>query len=226
MMSLSHHPSDAVLLAYGAGSLGSGLSLVVAGHLAVCAYCRDRVTEVEAMGGALLEDVTPAALDDGALDAMLARLDTVGPAPRPAPIAAALPKALGLDHIKIPPALRQRLAEMPSARWSPLLPGVRQLVLDPQQGRQGGSARLLRVAPGRRMPDHAHTGLEMTLVLSGGYSDNLGQYGPGDVAEQDRDQDHVPVADPGEDCICLIAQDRPPRFQGPVLGRLQRLMGG
>ena len=29
-----HHPSDATLLSYGAGSLASGLSLVVASHLA------------------------------------------------------------------------------------------------------------------------------------------------------------------------------------------------
>ncbi|KJS36319.1 MAG: hypothetical protein VR70_14045, partial [Rhodospirillaceae bacterium BRH_c57] len=87
-MSVTHHPSDAVLVAYGAGSLGEGLALVVAGHLAFCPRCRDRIASIEAVGGALLEEIEPqapeAAMDPGALDAMLARLDTL-PADVPLP---------------------------------------------------------------------------------------------------------------------------------------------
>jgi len=103
-MSVTHHPSDAVLVAYGAGSLGEGLALVVAGHLAFCPRCRDRIASIEAVGGALLEEIEPqapeAAMDPGALDAMLARLDTLPadvPLPPPAApdVAAKLPGRAG-----------------------------------------------------------------------------------------------------------------------------------
>ena len=41
----------------------------------------------------------------------------------------------------------------------------------------------------------------------------------GDVAEADPSVNHQPVADPGEDCICLAVTDAPLRLTGPF-GRL------
>lgn len=226
-MSVTHHPSDAVLVAYGAGSLGEGLALVVAGHLAFCPRCRDRIASIEAVGGALLEEIEPqapeAAMDPGALDAMLARLDTL-PADVPLPPPAA-PVGLKLDF-DVPPALRASLAT-PGAdtAWRMAGPGVRQLVLHRPRHVGGPTAMLMRIAPGRKMPVHGHRGVEMTLVLDGGFSDEMGHFVAGDVAEVDPDTDHTPVADRGRDCICLVAVDAPIEFRGPILGPLQRLFG-
>ena len=50
------HPSDALLMAYAAGSLDEGQSLVVATHLQLCPSCRHRLQLMEAVGGVLLED--------------------------------------------------------------------------------------------------------------------------------------------------------------------------
>ncbi len=71
----SHHPGDTLLIDYSGGALCEGASLVVATHLAFCPCCRRLVTDMDAVGGALLEDLEPEPLDPGCLDALLARID-------------------------------------------------------------------------------------------------------------------------------------------------------
>ena len=61
-MSLRHHPSDSVLTRYAAGGLGKGPALVVEAHLGACAACRREVAQWEAVGGALLDRLPPAAM--------------------------------------------------------------------------------------------------------------------------------------------------------------------
>ena len=227
----NHHPSDALLVAYGAGSLAEGLSLAVAVHLAHCPDCRAAMAEVEALGGALLEELPPAPLETLSLSATLARLDLeeapanpckagragplwgsrrpAGPVPRcgpalPAPLRPYVPRATDLDGLT----------------WQRLAPGVRRVELMPRSA-AGGAAQLLRIAPGTALPHHGHGGLELTVVLSGHFADELGRYGPGDLAEADSDTDHQPIADSHRDCICLIATDAPLRFTG-LMGRLMQ----
>lgn len=80
----------------------------------------------------------------------------------------------------------------------------------------GYKTQLLKIASGTAMPSHTHLGTELTLVLAGGFSDESGQYGEGDVAEADDSVTHRPVADPGEDCICLAVTDAPLRLTGAL----------
>ncbi len=72
------------------------------------------------------------------------------------------------------------------------------------------------------MPNHTHGGNEMTLVLAGGFSDDTGHYERGDVSIADDELVHTPVADPGEDCICLAVTDAPLKLTGPI-GRIVNL---
>ena len=69
------------------------------------------------------------------------------------------------------------------------------------------------------MPVHTHASSELTLVLAGGFTDQFGHFLRGDLAEADASVEHRPVADPGEDCLCLAVTDGPMRLTGP-LGRL------
>jgi putative transcriptional regulator len=72
---------------------------------------------------------------------------------------------------------------------------------------------------------HGHRGLELTVVLQGSYSDELGHFAGGDFVETDEDVRHRPVADRGADCICRIATSGPLRFSS-VAGRvIQRFIG-
>ncbi len=72
-MTIRHHISDPLLMAYSAGTLPEAFSLVVATHISMCDECRARLMSFDAIGGALIEDEA-APLDDAAVDAMMARI--------------------------------------------------------------------------------------------------------------------------------------------------------
>ena len=111
---------------------------------------------------------------------------------------------------------------MPCA-WRWLGPGVWDHPL-PLTG--AGKLRLLKVAPGRGVPEHGHGGAELTLVLRGSFHDETGRYARGDVADLDETIEHQPVADPGaSDCICLVASETPERFRGLLARQWQRVRG-
>lgn len=207
-----HHPSDALLVGYGAGSLGEGLSLAVALHLARCPDCRAAMRDIEAVGGALLEDLPPAPLERLTLADTLAGLD-LGPAFIPL-------RRPSAGDPGLPGPLRPYVGALSTMPWQRLAPGVRRVELLPRTPR-GGSAQLLRIAPGTALPHHGHGGLELTVVLAGSFTDELGRYGAGDVAEADGEVLHQPIADGHEECLCLIATDAPLRFTG-LMGRLMQ----
>jgi putative transcriptional regulator len=222
-----HHPSEATLVGYAAGSTVEGISLVIACHLAFCAACREAVAEAEAIGGGLLDDLVPAPLDASARDGVLARLaapDALPPAgPRPADFDPGVPAPLARYVARHTARTTDRsLASLP---WRRLWPGIRQIDLL-SRNRRGANLRLLRIAPGGAMPHHGHSGAELTLVLEGSYADEIGRFTRGDVAEVDEEMMHRPIVDGPEECICLIATDAPLRFGGGLLGRiLQRFVG-
>lgn len=213
-MTPNHHPSDALLVAYSAGSLCEGLSLAVATHLAHCPLCRSIAAEIDAVGGALLEELPPEAMSRGALESVLDRIEGQPPCRAPLPrighTCASGPRPSPLDRYIGP------LAEQ---RWQRIAPGVRRIAVLRRPGR--GAVQLLRIAPGTSLPHHGHEGLELTMVLSGSFVDEMGRFGPGDLAEMDGEVRHQPIADTHEDCICLIATDAPLRFTG-LVGRLMQ----
>jgi len=182
---IRHHPSDATLMASAAGHLPILHARVLAVHLSACPHCHAELRRMEEIGGALLEDLPPTALQPDALSRTMARLGEIVAVPEPAAI----------------PVTLEALAVR---RWWWLGPGIR---LMPLQRRDASDTRLdlIRVAPGVAMPAHGHTGLETACILQGGYSDETGEYAAYDIAESDGDLDHAPVAAPGPDCICLIA---------------------
>ena|ERR1700722_3225559 len=213
----SRHPGDPALVDYAAGRLNEAMALAVATHLALCPDCRPRVAQVETLGGILLDELAPATMSVGGLDWALAKLDEAAPTPpRPAPATAET------DFAWPAPLCPYFAPAMPS--WRFVAPGVRQIVLV-SPAATGGSARLLRVAPGRAMAHHGHRGREMSVVLAGAYTDEFGLFGPGDFAELDEAAEHRPVAAPGDNCLCLIATDGRLRFSGWLGRLLQPLLG-
>jgi len=79
--------------------------------------------------------------------------------------------------------------------------------------RGGARVRLLRGVAGAQTGGHRHAGLEYTVVLKGGFSDETGSYGPGDLQVMEGDMRHNPVADAGEDCINLAVTTGRLRFE-------------
>ncbi|MBX9926984.1 MAG: ChrR family anti-sigma-E factor [Hyphomicrobiaceae bacterium] len=217
-MKIAHHVDDATLMSFVAGSLPEALSAVVSTHLAVCGECRAKVGEMECIGSALLTELMPSAMaaavprtpqrdprpvvDEG--DEILAAVERSGDIPGP------LSRLVGSD--------------LSSVRWKRLGLGVWHLPI-PLTGASHGDLRLLKISPGQVMPEHGHGGTELTMVLAGSYTDEIGTYHPGDVADLDGEVEHSPVADRKLGCICLIASEEKARFKGAFARFVQPLTG-
>lgn len=221
-MSITHHPGEATVLDHAAGRLNAATGAVVAAHLEVCPQCRALARMGEAIGGGVLAALAPDAMAPDALALALARLD------RPAPPASPAPEPVRLEGLELPRVV-QRLARQRGGlgRWHWLAPGIQRLsLLSGTRARRDGSVLyMLRIAPGTAIPDHGHHGHETVCVLAGSYTDALGRFRAGDVAETGPEIEHMPVADAGAPCICLIATDAPLRFRSRTARLLQAVMG-
>src|ERR1700761_8665451 len=81
-MSVVHHPDEALLTAYAAGSLEMPMALIMATHFSFCPSCRNFVAAAEDVGGMLLDQITPLAMSPDALARTLTRLDEPSSAPQ------------------------------------------------------------------------------------------------------------------------------------------------
>jgi len=203
---IRHHPSPELLLDYAAGALDEAVALVVAGHVALCPECRARVRALEAVGGALLEAVTPVAVSEDLRARTLAALD----APHGRGTAVAAPR---IRDLALPAPVRERLDRpLDELPWKRVGSFYEEYVLP--VGARGCRVSLLRIPPGRALPEHDHRGHEYTLVLAGSYADEEGVFRRGDFDAKESGHAHRPVAGDGEPCLCLVVLDAPVRLRG------------
>ncbi len=212
-MSIKHHLTEQLLMGYAAGTLPEAFNLVVASHISMCDDCRAALAAYEALGGAMLEDSCAGAaetdLSPGSFGACLARLDTV-PADRDASDHQPAPPAPAGPHT-LPEPLRSYVGgDTDAIRWRPVGGGVKQAILPTSRA---ASARLLFIPAGSAVPDHGHRGTELTMVLQGAFSDETDHFARGDVEIADEDLEPMPVAETGQDGICLAAPEAPLRFR-------------
>jgi putative transcriptional regulator len=190
----NHHPSSDRLLEFATGGLSAHRSLVVGAHLQACADCAGEVAVSEAIGGALLSALPPAAMADDAFARLLARIE------RPAPVASEAGVA-GPEWDIVPPraveAIRKR------RRWA--APGV--WVAEVEKGSAGKSTYLLGMGTGIAVPRHTHRGSEMVCVLKGAFEDCGVIYRSGDFCESGESVEHRPRVTADGECVCLIAVD-------------------
>lgn len=208
-MSIEHHPSEEMLTAYAAGVLDHGQHVAIATHLAACPHCRNFVRSMEQVGGAVLSDFAPAPMSKDAFAAVEARLDEPVK-----PVAPAAARISGTDVPGLPLFLRRYRFD----RWKWVAPSV---YVRPIELPYPSDTRvfLLKSGPGTRMLQHTHTGLEMTCVLSGGFRQEDGHFGPGDFDLGDETIDHQPMVDAGEECVCLVAMKGDLLLKG-LIGRM------
>jgi len=214
-MKIRHHLNDQLLMAYAAGNLAEAFGLVVATHVSLCDECRARLETFEALGGAVIEADEGEALSDDALARVMARLEVpVVVAPVASPLgrrrAAVLPE----------PVAAYVGGDLEAVKWKSLGMGVRQAILPTSKS---ATARLLYIPAGQAVPDHGHRGTELTLVLRGAFRDETDRFGPGDLEIAGEELEHTPIAEAGEDCICLAATDAPLRFTALMPRLLQPL---
>ena len=172
----------------------------------------------EAISGAFLEVEAPVETSPEALARVMAVIDADTPV---VPRGGSRPA--DRSEIRVPARLMQAIDAAERARgWRAVGPGIRVLSLDiPGPAR----SEIIRIDAGGAVPRHTHVGGELTLCLAGGFSDEGGAYGPGDVVYADAKVTHRPVADADGPCYVMAVTDAGLRLTG-LLGVLQRLVGG
>jgi len=216
-MTVKHHISDDLILAYATGELDEATSLLVATHMALCPQCRAALALAEAIGGTLIEDEPEAEIADAELEAVLNRIDQADASAAPAPA------RRGGSYVLPQPLRDYAGGDVGDLRWRSLGGGVRHVPL--QTGGSREKARLLYIPAGAKVPDHGHRGMELTLVLDGSFYDEGAWFRRGDVEEADATIEHQPVAGPEAPCICLAVTDAPLRFRSLIPRLVQPFLG-
>ncbi|MFW5660452.1 MAG: cupin domain-containing protein [Oceanicaulis sp.] len=162
--------------------------------------------------GALLETSDRAPVSAGVYEAVLGRLDEpeAGDEDGAAPRSAWLPRPLV-----------SALARSGSPGWRRRFGGYHEIVLS-DLCEPGVRARLLSIPKGKGAPEHDHGGEELTLVLSGAFTDGRGRYGRGDACVAEPGVIHRPRVDSEETCVCFAVELGEWRLTNPVLSRLDR----
>lgn len=215
-MILRFHPENATLVGYAAGALPQSIAILVGAHIGMCRACRAEMELVGALAGATFSCAPAEKVDDDAFARLAARLDGES---QPPPT----PRAKTTD---LPGPLARFLGGgTETVAWREVLPGVEhcRYVLPSERGES--ALRLLRAAPGREIPDHTHSGQEVTLVLQGALGDGGRVYQAGEFCDLDDTTTHNPRVYGDEMCICAIAEEGPPRFASAEVAAYLRQAG-
>jgi len=214
-------PSETDLYAaYAAGSLDPAFALLVETQGALRADVGAALAESEMVAASLMETGAGAEMSDRALDRALAAIDALEAGPVTSVVAGKAAGAAMEEVLALPEPLRSAALEAIGKRgWQVLANGLKRLRIDAGSDLE---TELYRIAPGARIPRHTHAGPEYTLVVAGGFTDERGSYGPGDVCRNGPQDTHTPVADDDGVCYALAVREGGLRFKG-MLGALQRL---
>lgn len=209
----AYHPDDMTLMNYAAGSLSIPQALAVSMHLCFCHECRDLVKNFNHLGGALLETIKPASTEDDAFDSLMASLE-----PHDHSEATKVKMDMGstdkiTQHFSNP-LLRYLPTSLADLPWQRQTKEISKFDLTSLLGVKGFQVALQKINAGAKVPTHTHKGFEYTVILSGGFSDELGVYHEGDFIARDTSHKHSPTALQNEDCICLTVLNAPLKFTG------------
>ena len=194
-----------LLLDLASGAAPEPVALCVATALELNPDAQLPYARLTALGGAMLESLPVAdPVDEALLARLLDRLDSEPPMPE-----VKAESGSGDIPLALQPYLGSRFDGL---QWRQVIGGVEEVVLPLTMA--GFRTSLLRIAPGRAMPQHRHGGQELTLVLQGSYDDCNGHFGVGDLEVADVEDEHKPVADARMGCICLAVQRAPMRLSG------------
>lgn len=189
MTNITHHIEPALLRNYVDGNIDYATSLVVAAHISLCDTCRAEIELINVIEASALSSVQDETVDMALEDQIFIAAITAptqrrprAEAPYPQPVMEAL--------------------DGKAPKWKPLGPGIKQHIIARDQE---SSVRLLYIEAGKLVPEHSHSGSELTLVLQGAFGDKTGVFHRGDVETADDSLEHQPIALPGEACICLAS---------------------
>ncbi|MGB5326441.1 MAG: ChrR family anti-sigma-E factor [Pseudomonadales bacterium] len=225
------HPDINWLVDFSSGSMPLANALCVSAHLEYCGRCRQRVAELNALGGSLMKNgagstagpvvAAEEPVSASILDAVFSAIDACENQTGEVPVAAAqtpAPRAVkdssGATGGKLPSCLDKLLPQgIDKLNWQKLGSGLKVARLG--AGDEKCEVALHRLSAGGGVANHDHRGEEVTVVLQGSFSDRRGLYLPGDFIVMGQGDQHRPIASKDMDCLCLASVEAPICFTGP-----------
>ncbi|NKB35177.1 MAG: hypothetical protein GKR91_18930 [Pseudomonadales bacterium] len=199
------HPSTELLQKFAAGTLSGGMNVAISAHVELCELCRKQTSELEAK--ATIDWLQTPADDNGAeYSDMIANIISHPQLNKAEEKKSILSEMHMLDHsVSLPKVLAKAAAE--GLVWKKLGGGINQAQISLDDETQ---CEFIYMQPGSQTPVHKHQGSEVTLVLDGSFSDELGQYGRSDFIMRTSIDVHQPRSDEG--CLCFAVLDKPLTF--------------
>lgn len=213
---ITHHPTADYLAAFSAGTLSLSQAICVSAHTEHCSQCRSEVKRLNQVGSELLNQLKPSKVPESLKQSVMDAID-FSDHESPDTSKLALDKTLltaTQETREIPKCLSALVPDGYSALgWKRLSPSIHAAKLCSDVN--GSKIEMIKIQPGGQVASHNHTGEEITLVLSGSFSDNAGNYQPGDIIfRNENDKYHRPIASQDGECICLTSVEAPIQFTG------------
>ena len=215
---------SALLLDYVTGALDRPLEILVETHISLNSQSAKQLRMLMQLGGVLLEECEPVSLSEGALDAVMQEIsvledtDTQNQASATSTqdnIVSFTPPSNTTSTTHLPRPLADYIPDLSCDKsWRRISKGLSQCRIT-FNGTEV-EANIYRIAPGTAIPVHSHEGTEVTLVLAGGFTDETGAFGPGDIAIQETGATHKPVADDDGECIVFAINEGNIRLANPI----------
>lgn len=194
---IKHHPSETLLTQFCSASLTASLSLAVSIHVDMCPLCQAKVAKLEAENADSLfaeDSFSDGQLFDDTFDSTMLALITADDSSDEAYHIEPVAVNVNENNYQLPRAL-SRISHGKFIQVGKLARS--RINLDDGALRSS----LLHIDAGGQIPEHTHTGFEVTLLLEGEFSDEDGHYVPGDFIWQDGRHQHTPLTKNG--CLCF-----------------------
>lgn len=205
---INRHPESDLLVEYASGSLSIAPCISVTTHLQYCKQCSDSVKSLGEIGGELLTTAEAVPVSDDLFDRILETVESEAEESEPQEPARQCSDAVSPQL----PEFVQRLLPDGELDWRRLSPSLK--VAPISVGEQEYELALHRIDAGGKAPEHDHLGKEITVVLTGSFSDEDGVYQPGDFLVREPGNTHRPFAARNQECICLSVLEAPIRLTG------------
>ncbi len=215
---IKHHPTPEQLSAFSSGSLAIHQAAAISVHLENCSQCQENVRKLQNIGGVVFEQLDSQSVSQDLKSKVLGKIasqDSAQKGEEPSKDNSATNKCGSVLDKFIPEDFDQ-------LDWKWTGSGIHVAKLESLD--KGSQLSLLKIAPGKAIASHTHKSDEITVLLKGSLSDELGVYHKGDYIVMDENHEHRPVASSDEECICLTVIETPLHFTGFFMSLLNPII--
>lgn len=225
---IQHHPTDNLLVEFAAGTLDTAQAVAVNAHMHFCTKCQQNIHKMEQTGGAMLNSLEPQAVSEESFDRLIGAIDDLSidatdtnQVPVDIETSSTLIRCNEADRIageygQLPNVVAKMMSNQ-TLKWRYVNSSLKtsHLVV----GQNIHQVSLQKISAGGVAPEHDHSGIEMTVVLKGSFSDKEGIYQEGDFILKQPGDVHQPISARNEDCLCLSVESAPVKLTG-FFGRM------